>query len=249
MYDYYLGGKDNFASDREAAERFIRILPGIREMARENRAFLSRVVELLARQGVRQFLDIGSGLPTQDNVHQVARRVAPESRVVYVDNDPIVLVHGRALLDDSPFTSVVQADMREPEKLLAHPQIESDIDFGRPVAVLMISMLHFIPDEALVTHIMATIRERLAPGSHLVVTHAFAGEVSAETHEAAQEVYRPTTAGAIVPRGPERLTELLGGMELLEPGVVPVEAWRPGHDGEVTVDFTRPSILGVVGRV
>ncbi|WP_436762547.1 SAM-dependent methyltransferase [Streptosporangium sp. V21-05] len=251
MYDYYLGGKDNFASDREAAEQFIRVMPGIREMARDNRAFLSRVVELLARQGVRQFLDIGSGLPTRDNVHQVAHRVAPESRVVYVDNDPIVLTHGRALLEDNPFTSVVQADMREPEELLAHPQIEGVIDFTRPVAVLMISMLHFIPDDALVTRIMSAIRERLVPGGHLVVTHAFAGEVSAEVHEAGQKVYRSTSAGALTSRGPEQLTELMSGMgmDLLEPGVVPVEAWRPEYDEDVTVDFTRPGILGVVGRL
>ncbi|WP_329427594.1 SAM-dependent methyltransferase [Streptosporangium sp. NBC_01495] len=249
MYDYYLGGKDNFASDREAAEQFIRIVPGIREMARDNRAFLSRAVELLARQGVRQFLDIGSGLPTRDNVHQVAQRVAPESRVVYVDNDPIVLVHGRALLEDNAFTSVVQADMREPEKLLTHPQVESAIDFTRPVAVLMVSMLHFIPDDALVARIMSEIRQRLVPGGHLVITHAFEAEVSAEVREAGQKVYRSTSAGALTSRGPEQLAELLSGMDLLEPGVVPVEAWRPEYDEDVTVDFTKPGILGVVGRL
>ncbi|GAA4196753.1 SAM-dependent methyltransferase [Streptosporangium oxazolinicum] len=248
MYDYYLGGKDNFASDREAAEQIVRIVPDIRRIARDNRAFLSRVVELLARQGVRQFLDIGSGLPTQDNVHQVVHRVAPESRVVYVDNDPIVMVHGRALLEDNVFTSVVQADMREPERLLAHPQIEGALDFTRPVAVLMISMLHFIPDEDLVTRIMAVIRERLVPGSYLVITHAFAADVSPDSYEAGQEVYRSTSAGALTSRGPERLAELMRGSELLEPGVVPVEAWRP-EGKEVTADFTKAGILGVVGRL
>ncbi|GAA2846091.1 SAM-dependent methyltransferase [Streptosporangium fragile] len=251
MYDYYLGGKDNFASDRAAAEQFMRVLPGIREMARDNRAFLTRVVELLAREGVRQFLDIGSGLPTQDNVHQVAHRVAPEARVVYVDNDPIVLVHGRALLEDNPFTSVVQADMREPEELLAHPEVEGVIDFTRPVAVLLISMLHFIPDEALVTRVTTAIRERLAPGSYLVITHAFEGDVSAEVQEAGQKVYRSTSAGALTSRGPERLAELMSGLDLLEPGVVPVGAWRPErgeYDEEIVVDLTKPNILGVVGR-
>ncbi|MER6173066.1 SAM-dependent methyltransferase [Streptosporangium sp. NPDC001681] len=251
MYDYYLGGKDNFASDRAAAEQFMRVVPGIREMTRANRAFLSRVVDLLVRQGVRQFLDIGSGLPTQDNVHQVAHRIAPDTRVVYVDNDPIVLVHGRALLEDNHLTSVVQGDMREPEKLLTDPQIESAVDFTQPVAVLLISMLHFIPDDALVAHIITTIRERLAPGSHLIVTHAFEANVSAEVHEAGQQVYRSTSAGALTSRGPEQLAELLSGMELLEPGIVPVEAWRSEYNeyGEkITVDFTKPGILGVVGR-
>ncbi|MEU0479120.1 SAM-dependent methyltransferase [Streptosporangium sp. NPDC006013] len=251
MYDYYLGGKDNFASDRAAAEQFMRVVPGIREMTRANRAFLSRVVELLVRQGVRQFLDIGSGLPTQDNVHQVAHRIAPDTRVVYVDNDPIVLVHGRALLEENHLTSVIQGDMREPEKLLTDPQIESAIDFTQPVAVLLISMLHFIPDDALVAHIITTIRERLAPGSHLIVTHAFEANVSAEVHEAGQQVYRSTSAGALTSRGPEQLAELLSGMELLEPGIVPVEAWRSEYNeyGEkTTVDFTKPGILGVVGR-
>ncbi|MBB2912479.1 hypothetical protein FHS43_003762 [Streptosporangium becharense] len=248
MYDYYLGGKDNFASDRAAAEQFIQVLPGIREMARANREFLAKVVELLTRQGVRQFLDIGSGLPTQDNVHQVAQRVAPETRVVYVDNDPIVLVHGRALLEDNPATSVVQADMREPEELLAHPEVEGVIDFTRPVAVLLVSMLHFIPDEDLVSRITAAIRARLAPGSHLVITHAYEGDVSAEVHEAGQRVYRSTTAGSLTSRGPARLAELVEGMEVLEPGIVPVEAWRPEHDEDVVVDLTKPAILCVVGR-
>lgn len=251
MYDYYLGGKDNFASDRAAAEEFMQLVPGIREMTRSNRVFLSRIVELLTREGIRQFLDIGSGLPTQDNVHEVAHRVAPDTRVVYVDNDPIVLVHGRALLENNKFTTVIHGDMREPEKLLADVQAESSLDFTQPVAVLLISMLHFIPDDALVDNIMTTIRERLAPGSYLIVTHAFEGDVSAEVREAGKQVYRSTSAGALNSRGPARLAELLDGMELLEPGIVPVEAWRSEYDEygeEIVIDFTKPNILGVVGR-
>ncbi|WP_405139820.1 SAM-dependent methyltransferase [Sphaerisporangium sp. NBC_01403] len=248
MYDYYLGGKDNFAADRRAAEQFITVLPGIREMARANRAFLARVVDLLAREGIRQFLDIGSGLPTQENVHQIAHRVDPEVRVVYADNDPIVLVHGRALLADHRHSTVVQADMREPEALLAHPEIVSALDFDRPVAVLLVSMLHFVPEEALVTRIVATIRERLAPGSHLIITHAFAGDVSAEVHEAGQQVYRSTTTGSLTSRGADRLAELLAGMTLLEPGIVPVQAWRPDYEGDAAFDPAKPAILAAVAR-
>ncbi|MEU4830194.1 SAM-dependent methyltransferase [Streptosporangium sp. NPDC023615] len=251
MYDYYLGGKDNFASDREAAEQFIQVLPGIRQMVRENRAFLSRSVEFVARQGVDQFLDIGSGLPTRENVHEVAHRVTPEARVVYVDIDPIVLSHGRALLEDNPHTSVVQADMREPELLLTHPEIDGVVDFTRPVAVLLTAMLHFVPDEAVVTRILTAIRERLVPGSHVIVSHAFEGDVSAEVHEAGQRPYRLTNAGGLTSRGPERLAELMEGLEILEPGVVPVHAWRPAspEDGEdVVIDLTAPGILGLVGR-
>ncbi|MCG5218661.1 SAM-dependent methyltransferase [Streptosporangium sp. KLBMP 9127] len=249
MYDYYLGGKDNFASDRAAAEQFIQVVPGIREMARSNRAFLSRVVELLAAEGVRQFLDIGSGLPTRENVHQIAHRTAPDAQVVYVDNDPIVLVHGRALLADNPRTRVVQADMREPEDLLANEEIEDVVDFDRPVAVLLVSMLHFVSDDAVVERVTTAFRERLAPGSYLVITHAFEGDVSAEVQEAGQRVYRSTTTGSITSRGPKDLAELVAGMEVLEPGIVPVQAWRPGEDeDEVAVDFTLPGILGVVAR-
>ncbi|MEU8270505.1 SAM-dependent methyltransferase [Sphaerisporangium sp. NPDC049002] len=248
MYDYYLGGKDNFAADRRAAEQFITVVPGIREMARANRAFLARVVDLLTRAGTRQFLDIGSGLPTRENVHQIAHRVDPETRVVYADNDPIVLVHGRALLADNPHSTVVQADMREPEALLAHPEIAGALDFDRPVAVLLVSMLHFIPDESLVTHIVRTIRERLAPSSHLIITHAFAGDVSADVHEAGQQVYRSTATGSLTSRGTDRLAELLAGMTVLEPGIVPVQSWRPEFEGDAAFDPAKPAILAVVAR-
>ncbi|GAA3003352.1 SAM-dependent methyltransferase [Streptosporangium longisporum] len=250
MYNHYLGGKDNFAADRVAAEEFIRVLPGIREMAWANRAFLSRAVTLLAHQGVHQFLDIGSGLPTRENVHEVAHRVAPRARVVYVDIDPIVLAHGRALLQ-TPLTSVVRADVREPEALLAHPEIGDVLDLTRPVAVLLASVLHFVPDEALVTRLMSVLRGRLVPGSHVVVSHAFEGDIDDETREAGQRPYRLTGAGGLTSRGPERLAELMDGLEVLEPGIVPVQAWRPERhedEEEVPVDLTLPAILAVVGR-
>ncbi|GGS45851.1 hypothetical protein GCM10010156_00620 [Planobispora rosea] len=249
MYDYYLGGKDNFASDREAAENFIKVLPGIREMARSNRAFLSRAVSEIAGRGVRQFLDIGSGLPTQENVHQVAHRIIPDARVVYVDNDPIVMAHGRALLEDNPHTTVVQADMREPKALLDHPDIQTKIDFNQPVAVLLLAMLHFVPDDGDATAIVAAIREKLAPGSYLILSHAYAGDVSEEKHARGQEVYRTTATGSLTSRGPGHLAAYADGLEVLDPGIVPVQAWRPEFDGDAEYDLGKPNILGVVARV
>ncbi|MDP9861117.1 MULTISPECIES: SAM-dependent methyltransferase [Streptosporangium] len=249
MYDYYLGGKDNFASDRAAAEKFIEIVPGVREMAQANRAFLRRAVSELAARGVRQFLDIGSGLPTQENVHQVVHRIIPDARVTYVDNDPIVLAHGRALLSDNPHTTVIQADMREPKALLDHPEVRASIDFDEPVAVILLAMLHFVPDDAVADQIIASVREVLSPGSHLVLSHAYAGRTGAETRARADDVYGSTTAGSITSRGPAELAAYLDGLDVLPPGVVPVEAWRPEFDEDVTVDFSRPSILGAVARV
>ncbi|MFB9963407.1 SAM-dependent methyltransferase [Sinosporangium siamense] len=249
MYDYYLGGKDHFAADREAAEQFIRLLPGIREIALANRGFLARSVDHAARSGISQFLDIGSGLPTQENVHEVAHRVVPEARVVYVDNDPIVLSHGRALLADSPGTTVVAGDMREPARLFTNPEITTQIDFTRPVAVLMVAMLHFISDHDLVAHIIDVIRGKLVAGSHLIVSHAFEGDADTMTREAGQRIYRATNTGSLTSRGPDDLAALVKDMELLEPGIVPVHAWRPADTEEpVPFDPDKPGILALVAR-
>ncbi|NRQ39537.1 SAM-dependent methyltransferase [Nonomuraea sp. NN258] len=247
MYDYYLGGKDNYAVDRAAAEQFIAIVPGIRQMAQANRAFLVRAVESLARSGVGQFLDIGSGLPTRQNVHEVAQRVAPGTRVVYVDNDEVVLTHGRAMLENNPDTHVVHGDMRRPEELLSDPEITALIDFGRPAAVMLVSMLHFIEDDDLVAAIVKNVRERLAPGGYLVISHAYAGAVDAATEAAGKGVYRASSAGGIASRDPARLAELLDGMELAGPGIVPVQLWSEAP-GEVLFDLAQPAILGVVAR-
>ncbi|GIH98779.1 SAM-dependent methyltransferase [Planobispora takensis] len=249
MYDYYLGGKDNFASDREAAEQIIKMIPEARANARANRAFLARTVTEIARQGVRQFLDIGSGLPTQENVHQVAHRIDPEARIVYVDNDPIVMAHGRALLEDNPHTTVVQADMREPETLLDHPEIRANIDFDRPVAVILAAMLHFVPDDDAAAAIVAAVRKKLVPGSHLVISHIYAGDMPADVQAGATGVYRSTSAGGIATRTPAHLAAYTEGMEQLRPGIVPIQAWRPEYEEDAVVDFTPPGLIGVVARV
>ncbi|AWS41335.1 SAM-dependent methyltransferase [Streptosporangium sp. 'caverna'] len=249
MYDYYLGGKDNFASDREAAEKFIEVVPGMRMIAQANRAFLRRAVTELAGQGIRQFLDIGSGLPTQENVHQVVHRIIPDAQVTYVDNDPIVLAHGRALLADNPRTTVIQADMREPKALLDHPEVRATIDFDRPVALILLAMLHFVPEDADADAIVTSVREALSPGSYLVLSHGFAGYSGQETQEKAQEVYVSTATGSITSRSPDQIAAYLEGLDVLPPGIVPVEAWRPEFDEDVPIDFTRPGILGAVARL
>ncbi|SNS59447.1 S-adenosyl methyltransferase [Streptosporangium subroseum] len=249
MYDYYLGGKDNFASDREAAEKFIEVVPSMRMIAQANRAFLRRAVTELAGQGIRQFLDIGSGLPTQENVHQVVHRIVPDAQVTYVDNDPIVLAHGRALLADNPYTTVIQADMREPKALLDHPEVRATIDFDRPVALILLAMLHFVPQDDIADTIVTSVREALSPGSYLVLSHGFAGYSGQETQEKAQEVYVSTATGSITSRSPAQIAAYLEGLDVLPPGIVPVEAWRPEFDEDVPIDFTQPSILGAVARL
>ncbi|GAB1819797.1 SAM-dependent methyltransferase [Herbidospora sp. RD11066] len=249
IYDYWLGGKDNFASDRAAADRLIEFVPDAREMCRENRAFLTRTVSLLAKEGIGQFVDIGSGLPTQDNTHQVAHRVNPETRIVYVDNDPIVLVHGRALLEDNGNTRVVNGDVRQPAALLNSAEVTELIDFSKPVAVLLLAILHFVSDDDEASAIMAAIRSELAPGSYVVMTHGFPGELQNDTLESVREVYAKTASGGIAGRSRAQVASYFEGMEILEPGIVPSEAWRPDVPWDVPVDFTKHGVLGVVARV
>lgn len=248
MYDYYLGGKDNFASDRQAAQKIIELVPSIKDIAKDNREFLIRVVRTLAANGIRQFVDIGTGLPTQQNVHQVALAAAPDARIVYVDNDPIVLVHARALLTDNPRTIVVNADMHDPKGIVQHPVLRSHIDFSRPVGLLLFAILHFVPDHEEAASIVAALREPLVPGSYVAVSHSYAGSLTRDTIQRGQSVYRAATPGSITPRGQEQVGSLFDGLELEPPGIVPVQAWRPDwHD--VQPDFTLPGLLGGLARV
>ncbi|WP_372437157.1 SAM-dependent methyltransferase [Sphaerisporangium krabiense] len=245
MYDYYLGGKDNFASDREAAEKIIEILPNLRDIARENREFLIRAVTYLSRQGIRQFLDIGAGLPTQRNVHQVAQELVPESRVVYVDNDPIVMSHARALLAENDRVIAVDADMRDPEALLARPEIRAHLDFTRPVAILLLGVLHFVPDDEEAARIVATLKTALGPGGHLVISHGSIGELSDEQQSAGERVFSRTAVPGTRSRSPEQVRAFFDGLEPVEPGVVPLQDWRPDTD----VPLARPGEAGAVGGV
>jgi hypothetical protein len=225
MYDYYLDGKDNFAVDREAVERVEAAVPEVRQLARENRAFLRRAVRFMVAAGVRQFIDIGAGLPTAGNTHEIAQRAAPEARVVYVDNDPIVLAHGRALLATNHSTTVVSADLRQPAELIGHPEVRRLIDFGQPVGVLLIAMTHFLAEHER-EPVMGALRTAVAPGSYLAATHVTSDRHPAEAVEGVESAYRATPTPVYFRRHGEVL-RLFDGFELVEPGLVTVDAWRP----------------------
>jgi hypothetical protein len=233
MYDYLLGGKDNFAVDRETMEVGLRSWPGARVYARENRKFLGRSVEYLVREaGIRQFLDIGTGLPSANNVHEVAQRFAPDSRVAYVDNDPLVLVHAQALLTSSPAgrTAYVQADLREPEKILGHPAIRDTLDFSQPVALMLVAILHFIPDEDDPGAHVRTLMSDLAPGSYLVSSHLTA-DLDPEGVHGMEQAYRASGLWVEARSAEDFGRTFFTGLELVDPGLVLISDWRPvGHD-------------------
>ncbi|MEU8799423.1 SAM-dependent methyltransferase [Spirillospora sp. NPDC048819] len=245
MYDYYLGGKDNYEADRVAAQASLEAAPELRVIAQENRAFLHRAVRHLVNAGVRQFLDIGAGLPAQRNVHEVAQEIAPETRVVYVDNDPIVLVHARALLRSHRMgrTAVVQADIRDPEAIVADDLVRSLIDFDEPLAVMLVSVLQFVPDRE--PHdIVAPLRDAMPAGGYLAVSHPTQDFRAGQVTQVAS-TYNRAKAPA-VPRRKAEIERLFDGFEVLEPGIVQTPLWRP--DGPVTPDLDLMWMYGAVGR-
>jgi O-methyltransferase involved in polyketide biosynthesis len=244
VYDWFLGGKDNFEVDRAAGRAVMEVEPDAPLVAVQNRKFLDRTVRFAAGQGVRQFLDLGSGLPTAHNTHQIAQGVEPRSRVVYVDNDPIVLAHGRALLSADANTTVITADLRAPQRLLSDPHLAGFIDFTEPVAVLLVAVLHFVPDADDPDGIIAALRARMAPGSYLILSHVAADAVPAATIARAQAAYRPGTS-QLVFRARDRIGEFLDGLDVVDPGLVPVRDWRPdGPQGKATT----VEIVGAVAR-
>ncbi|MEO3977970.1 SAM-dependent methyltransferase [Streptomyces sp. CAU 1734] len=227
MYDFFLGGNDNYESDRLACDELLKQVPSTKVLAVNNRRFLQRVVRLLASEyGIRQFIDHGSGLPTQDNVHQVAQAIDPSSRVVYVDNDPIVLAHGRALLEENDRTAVIQADMRDTDHIFGHAETTRLIDFDQPVAALFVSVLHCIPDESDPAGLIRTVAGRLAPGSFLVVCQLVSERP--EIRKFVTDFMAEATGGHWGRVREEReVTEYFEGLEILEPGLVEVSTWRP----------------------
>ncbi|MGW3347390.1 SAM-dependent methyltransferase [Nonomuraea rubra] len=236
MYDYMLGGKDNFAVDRQAIDQLAELIPEAVPLARANRAFLQRAVRYVARAGVDQFLDLGSGLPTQGSAHEVA----PEARVVYVDHDPVVAAHATALLRHSPGRArFVQADLLDPEDVLARAGEFLDLD--RPIAVLLVSILHFLPDSAGPQRAVAVLRERLAPGGFLVITHATTMG-GLEDEERARGVYRGSTSGGGTDRSPGQIRAFFGGWPLEPPGLVQATDWRPDRP-KLVGDWSLPSSL------
>jgi S-adenosyl methyltransferase len=233
VYDFYLGGKDHFAADRETGQALMRVVPTIRAAARENRAFLGRAVRfLVAEAGIRQFLDIGTGLPSANNVHEVAQGLVPSCRVVYVDNDPIVLAHARALLTSSPEgkTAYIHADLREPERILSDPVTRATLDFSQPVGLMLVAVLHFVPDEAQPRRIVDTLLDALPSGSYLAATHVTAEHDPDMLAGAGRAYQERGLAGQI--RSADEFAELaFRGLEMVEPGLTLVSEWRPSGTG------------------
>jgi hypothetical protein len=243
MYDYWIGGKQNFAADRDVAAKMAEAMPGIPLLAQANRAFLGRAVRYVAEQGVRQFLDLGAGLPATGNTHEVAQSVHADAAVVYVDNDPLVTVHGQALLADQTRTRVFEGDLRDPKSVLTHPDVTALIDFDQPVGLLMVAVLHFVTDDADPAGIVAAFTEALAPGSHLVISHAGSDLVPVKTDQL-RPIYRSSSTGALRDRG--QITAFFDGFALIEPGLVQLPRWRP--EVEPPDDLSQYWVYGGVGR-
>jgi SAM-dependent methyltransferase len=225
VYDWWLGGKDNFAADRDLGQRIVDLVPMTPASARTNRAFLHRAAAMIAAHGVHQFLDLGAGLPTADNTHAVVQRVAPDNRVVYVDYDPLVLAHARALLAGYGPTTVVEADIRDPDTILSHPEVTDVIDFAQPVCVLAVAVLHFLADDDDPHRVVNRLRLAMAPGSYLVLSH-LTGDGTGEADEVIA-LMRKDMADPPTPRSRAEVLRFFDGFDLLDPGVVPVHRWRP----------------------
>jgi SAM-dependent methyltransferase len=234
MYDYFLGGENNFAVDRAAADEIRKAIPNAPVLAWENRQFLRRAVRhLIEEAGIRQFLDIGAGLPTVGNVHEIAHHLDPDIHVVYVDNDPLVAVHGGSLLagmEDT--TTMLTEDLRDIDSILQHPRTRRLLDFTQPIGILLAAVLHFIPDTDDPARIIASIRDAVAPGSHLVLSHGVIDGATDEARALVSDVYRQsTTTQAAAQRSTAQVRGFFDGWELLDPGVVPIHQWRPATQG------------------
>jgi S-adenosyl methyltransferase len=234
VYDYWLGGKDNYAADRAAAEQVIEVRPAIRTEVQANRAFLGRAVRFLAEEaGIRQFLDIGTGLPSANNTHEVAQSVAPDSRIVYVDNDPIVLSHARALLNSTPegATAYLDADLREPDTIL--DAAAQTIDLGQPVAIMLVAVLHHIPEQDDAGGLVARFRDATVAGSYLVISHPAADIQTAKVAEVSRR-YNASVATGQTRRIGAEVRAFFGSWEILEPGVTQTVLWRPDEPTSLT---------------
>jgi S-adenosyl methyltransferase len=245
VYDYILGGAHNFAVDRELGDQLIRTSPDVAETMRANRVFLRRAVRFLAGAGIRQYLDIGSGVPTVGNVHEVAQQVAPESTVVYVDMDPVAVAHSEAILEGNDRAGVICADMREPGHIAEQAAALGLIDFTRPVALLLAGVVHFIADRDGPAELVARLRDPLAAGSYLLVSHTTFDGQPPEVVEAQQLAAR--TATPLFPRPHSEVMGYFDGTTLVEPGLVFIPLWRP-DPGEVVTDPERISAYAGVGR-
>jgi hypothetical protein len=228
IYDFWLGGSQNFAADREVARRTAEAMPHLPAAAWANRAFLRRVVRHLAGPlGIDQFLDLGSGVPTVGNVHEVAQEVNPQARIVYVDIDPVAVAHARALLADNPRAEAALADLRRPETVLNHPLTARTLDLSRPVAVLIFAVLHFIADDGQADEIVRSFLRAVVPGSYLALSHGVPDSADPAAQSSAADAYAAKTGVPYVSRTPEQIGGWLTGLEVLPPGLVPTDAWMP----------------------
>jgi hypothetical protein len=238
MYDYYLGGSTNFPADREAVGRIMAVFPQVLAAARANRAFMHRSTRYLAEHGIRQFLDIGTGIPTSPNLHEIAQSVAPDARIVYADNDPIVLAHAQALLRGTAEgrTAYLEADLTDAKAILASPVLHETLDLSRPVALSINAVLHFITDEFPVYDIVEQLKAPLAPGSAMAISHGTA-DFAPEIMEHSQNVYRAAVSSAAQSRTREQVARFFDGWEMAEPGLTASHRWHP-DPGVATAGMT-----------
>ncbi|MCI4061122.1 SAM-dependent methyltransferase [Micromonospora sp. R77] len=251
-YNYWLGGKDNFAADRESGDAMAERFPTIRISALENRRFLRRAVGHLAREaGIRQFLDIGTGIPTADNTHEVAQGLAPAARVVYVDNDPIVLAHARALLTSTAegATAYIDADLRDPEKILAHPDLRRTLDLSRPVGLMLLAVLHFVPDGDDPYATVTRLLDALPAGSYLAASHATHDHLPPHLAQEAKAAARGGGPHGIINlRSRDEFSRFFTGLELVEPGITSVAEWRAEGEPQPRPSVVDVSMYGGVAR-
>ncbi|GAB3293394.1 SAM-dependent methyltransferase [Parasphingorhabdus pacifica] len=252
VYDAMLDGKDNFEADRRIRDEIRTFAPEMMDAATDGRGFLVRATRYLTEVvGIDQFLDCGSGLPTAENTHQVAQRINPEAKVVYVDDDPVVLAHGRALLEENEQTHFIAADLVSSQELLTHPEVTRRIDFDRPMALYQIGTLHHVSDEAAPHQVMADYIEALPSGSYVVLAHFFNPRDGSEVSEVAarlEEVCTNSSMGSGWFRTREEIMGFVDGLEILEPGLVPVSGWWPDGPQPEELELARQAYVGVVGR-
>jgi hypothetical protein len=246
LYDYFLGGFHNFAADREMAQKILALTPDLPMISQGNRAFLRRAVRYLVSQGVDQFLDLGSGIPTVGNVHEVAQELNPDARVVYVDNDPVAVAHSRSILGDDRRASVIQADARDPRSVLTDPAVDRTLDLGRPVGVLMVALLHFVPESDDPARLVAEFRDAVPSGSYLALSHGSDEHDPARSAEVGR-LYQKS-ANPVTLRSRDAIVALLDGFDLVDPGVVHRPLWRPDPDRAAERDPARFSVFAGVGH-
>lgn len=248
-YDYLLGGAHNFPADREMAIQVEHAVPGARHLARINRAFLARAVRLMVEKGIRQLLDIGSGIPTVGNVHEIAQHAAPECRVVYVDKDPIAFDHSELILTGNEHAAAVHADLRDPDAILGAEETRRLLDFDEPIGLLLLLVLHWVPDDQDPHALMARYRDALAPGSYLAIAH-MTDELHQEKATTLASTVNRSRSDQLFPRSRKDVTAFFGDFDLLTPGVVPTGVWRPDGVGDITEDpdLSALSLAGIARK-